>query len=213
MLTVAASASAQVLGTYRWQTQPSCNVITVAVTQVDGTYRLEGTDDQCGANSAAGAIGVALPNPNGTIGFGLSIVGSPGGSPVAIEATIALATLNGTWRDSAGGSGNFVFTPGTGSAGPARLTIAPGVQFRVENLTSGLAVGIPPTVLTNWSTTPTYNDGGGVYDPATGAYTVPAAGLYHIAVTARWTTFPSSTGQPVDRRGSWPHTGPEGHHL
>ena len=44
-----AAADAQSLGTFRWQLQPYCNVVTLAVTQVGGIYRVEGTDDRCGA--------------------------------------------------------------------------------------------------------------------------------------------------------------------
>lgn len=117
----AASADAQTLGTFRWQLRPYCNVLTVTVTAVEGTYRLEGTDDQCGgAADKASAIGTAFPNPDGTIGFGLTIVATPGGIPVHVDAALAPGQFNGTWRDSAGGRGDFVLTPGAGSGGNAR---------------------------------------------------------------------------------------------
>ncbi len=73
-------ADAQPLGTFRWQLQPYCNVLTVVVTQVGAVYRVEGTDDQCGAATAASVIGTAFPNPNGSIGFGLNVVAAPGGT-------------------------------------------------------------------------------------------------------------------------------------
>jgi hypothetical protein len=63
---------------------------------------------------------MAFPQLNGTIGLGLTIVGSPDGSPVHIDATINLATLSGTWRDSAGHTGAFVSTPGAGAGGSPR---------------------------------------------------------------------------------------------
>jgi hypothetical protein len=113
------AAEAQSLGAFRWQLQPYCNVLTVTVTQSGGAYRLEGTDDQCGSARAA-AIGMAFQQLDGTIGLGLTIVGSPGGSPVHVEATINVATLGGTWRDSAGHTGAFVFTPGAGAGGTPR---------------------------------------------------------------------------------------------
>jgi hypothetical protein len=126
MLTlVSTAAAAQPLGTFRWQLQPYCNIVSVLVTQNGGTYRLEGIDDQCGTGSVnASAIGMAFVNPNGSIGFGLNVVTAPGGAPVHIEATITMATLSGTWRDSAGHSGNFVLTPGAGTGGSPRP--APG---------------------------------------------------------------------------------------
>ena len=74
-------ADAQSLGTFRWQLQPYCNVLTVAVTQVGSVYRVEGTDDQCGAATSASVIGTAFQNPNGSIGFGLNVVAAPGGTP------------------------------------------------------------------------------------------------------------------------------------
>jgi hypothetical protein len=81
LLVVAAAESAdgQTLGTFRWQLQPYCNVLTLTVTQVGGIYRLEGTDDRCGAASRSSALGTAFLNPDGTIGFGINVVAAPGG--------------------------------------------------------------------------------------------------------------------------------------
>lgn len=117
LMAAAPAARAQTVGTFRWQLQPYCNVVTVTVTQVGGVYTLSGTDDQCGAATLAAAAGTAFPNPNGTIGFGFSLVATPGGSPLHVDAALALSTLGGTWRDSAGRSGAFVFTPGAGTGG------------------------------------------------------------------------------------------------
>ncbi|MCC7180319.1 MAG: tail fiber domain-containing protein [Acidobacteria bacterium] len=114
------TSSAQPLGTFRWQLQPYCNVVTVSVVQQGAQYQIDGTDDQCGAGQQAGVTGLAFLNPDGSIGFGLNIVTAPGGMPVHVDATIALATLGGTWRDSAGATGSFVFTPGTSSGGSPR---------------------------------------------------------------------------------------------
>ncbi len=111
---------AQPLGTFRWQLQPYCNVVSVAVTQNGGIFRLDGTDDQCGSGDLASVVGTAFQNPDGTIGFGLNIVATPGGAPVHVDAEIALSTLGGTWRDSAGNTGAFIFTPGAGTGGSPR---------------------------------------------------------------------------------------------
>jgi len=119
-------AVAQPLGTFRWQLQPFCNVVTVAITQNGPIYRLEGTDDQCGNGAdAASVTGTAFANADGTIGFGLNIVTAPGGRPVHVDAEINLGTFGGTWRDSAGGAGTFALSPGAGTGGSARPLPAP----------------------------------------------------------------------------------------
>jgi len=137
-LAIATLAEAQPLGTFRWQLQPYCNVVSLTVTQVSGQYRLEGTDDQCGAGrDRASALGMAFPNPDGTIGFGLTIVVAPGGTAVHVDAEISLATLSGTWRDSGGGSGTFAFTAGTGTGGSPRPAPTTAVPAAIRLLTDG----------------------------------------------------------------------------
>lgn len=64
---VAMPVSAQSLGTFSWQLQPFCNVITVNVTAVAGVYTLEGADDQCGGGTRAPLTGIATPNPDGSL--------------------------------------------------------------------------------------------------------------------------------------------------
>ena len=115
MLAVAAPAAAQPLGSFSWQMQPFCNRVTISVTQNGGIYTLDGYDDQCGAAERATLVGLATPNPDGTIGFGLNVV-TPGGSPVHVDAKITLPSLGGTWRDSAGNTGLFVFGANTGGS-------------------------------------------------------------------------------------------------
>lgn len=115
-----AAAWAQPIGAFRWQLQPYCNVVTVNVSQNGTVYSLEGTDDQCGASEKASAIGTAFLNPDGSIGFGLTIVSRPGAAPVHVEATISPTTLNGSWRDSAGNTGTMLRTDGAGTGGAAR---------------------------------------------------------------------------------------------
>ena len=119
------SAWAQPMGTFKWQLQPYCNVISVAVTGVGGSFTLDGTDDLCGAVQKASVVGVASQNLDGTIGFGLTIVTPPGGAAVHVKATIDLASFNGTWSDSNGNTGTFVFTPGAGVPGPVRSATVP----------------------------------------------------------------------------------------
>jgi Chaperone of endosialidase len=123
-------AEAQSLGTFQWQLQPYCNLVSVTVTQNGGLYTLDGYDDQCGAPTRASVVGTAIPNPNGTITLGFTIVTTPDGTPVHVQTALSLATLGGPWSDSAGHTGTLVFTPGAGTGGAPRpapiTTLAPG---------------------------------------------------------------------------------------
>lgn len=121
----ATPASAQPLGTFRWQLQPYCNVITVTVVQQGTQYQIDGTDDECGATQKGSVVGLAYPNPDGSIGFGLVTVVAPSGAPIHTNATINQQTLSGTWRDSAGHTGAFVFTSGAGTGGSLRPSPLP----------------------------------------------------------------------------------------
>lgn len=114
LLLVGATAVAQPLGTFRWQLQPFCNVVTVTVIQQGAVYTVDGYDNQCGAPHRAPLVGLATPNPDGTIGLGLHVVTVPGGRGLQIDARISLATLGGPWSDSAGNTGTFAFGAGTG---------------------------------------------------------------------------------------------------
>ncbi|MGE0360927.1 MAG: tail fiber domain-containing protein [Vicinamibacterales bacterium] len=118
LLTVAVAglAGAQPLGSFRWQLQPYCNVVTMNVTGVAGVYTLEGFDDQCGAPTRAPLTGVATPNPDGTIGFGFTIVASPGGRGVQVEARLSMAGLGGPWSDSDGHTGTLAFNRSIGGS-------------------------------------------------------------------------------------------------
>lgn len=118
--------SAQPIGTFSWQMTPHCNVLTVTVIQSGGVYTLDGHDGLCGAARRAQIGGVATPNPDGTIGLGFDIVGAVPGESTHVSAVIDLATLSGTWIDSGGATGNFLFNgPGGGvprSTGELRLS-------------------------------------------------------------------------------------------
>jgi hypothetical protein len=116
----ASAVQAQSLGTFTWQLQPFCNQVTVSVTQNGAIYTLDGYDDQCGAPQRAPLVGLATPNPDGSIGLGFHIATSPGGKTVSVEARISLATVGGPWTDSAGNSGTLALNgSASGSARPA----------------------------------------------------------------------------------------------
>jgi hypothetical protein len=55
------AASAQELGTFRWQLPPHCNVLTMTVEQRGATYRLDGTDDLTCRVYHVGTWAVTLP--------------------------------------------------------------------------------------------------------------------------------------------------------
>jgi hypothetical protein len=109
-------------------------VLTVNVVQTGTIYQLDGFDDQCGATTRASVVGLAFFNPNGTIGIGLTIVTTPGATPLHLDATLNWPSVSGTWRDSAGATGPFVFTPGAPVAGSARPIPTPSFP-------AGLTVG------------------------------------------------------------------------
>ena len=156
LLLLPAAAGAQSLGTLRWQLQPFCNVVTLNVNQQGAVYTLDGFDDQCGAAQRAPLVGLATPNPDGSIGFGLNVVTVPGGRGVQIDARITLATLSGPWSDSAGNSGTFAFGATTGgSPRPAP--------------TSGGGATIPGTFAL-------LNDGGFLARGTAGVGVIPASG-------------------------------------
>jgi hypothetical protein len=161
-LLVPVAASAQTIGTFRWQTQPFCNVITVTISIAGPAYRLEGTDDHCGAATKASVIGMAFPNADGSIGLGMTLV-SPGAAVLHLDATVVLnAGFNGTWHDTVGRSGQWLFTPGVGLGGPLRPVVGPLVPFgSVVTQPAGASDrGLSVTVATD---TDTPNDAAAVY--------------------------------------------------
>ncbi|MFN7978211.1 MAG: hypothetical protein U0P30_08755 [Vicinamibacterales bacterium] len=119
----AGRVEAQSLGQFRWQLAPYCNVVTATITQVGAIYTLDGFDDLCGAATRAPLVGVATPNPNGTIGFGFTIA-TPEGTAVAVSAAVAFPGLSGPWHDSAGQTGTFAF--GAASGGSPRPPVSAG---------------------------------------------------------------------------------------
>lgn len=129
----ASVASAQVLGTFRWRTEPYCNVLNLTVTQSGNVFTLDGFDEPCGGNPRLPVHGVAVPQTNGTITLGLSIINVPGGAPVNIEAGINLPTASGTWRDSAGQSGPFTLNPSGPTGSPRPLQVATAAAWGVVN--------------------------------------------------------------------------------
>lgn len=117
LVTLAAvPANAQVIGTFKWQTLPYCNVVTMTVTQQGSMYQLNGSDDVCAGGSAP-ATGTALVTAGG-LGLGFTIV-LPSGRAAHITSTVNVTTGNGTWNDADGNSGTFLFASGPAGPGPS----------------------------------------------------------------------------------------------
>lgn len=105
--------AAQVIGSFQWQTQPYCNLVTLTVVQTGGVYQLMGHDNLCGAGVAP-VTGTAMPTAGGVaIGLAMS---RPSGRAEHLTASIDLSTLSGTWADADGRSGNFTFGSATGGS-------------------------------------------------------------------------------------------------
>lgn len=148
VLGAAGRAGAQSLGQFRWQLAPYCNTVTVTITQVGAIYTLDGFDDLCGAATRAPLVGVATPNPNGSIGFGFTIA-TPEGTAVAVSAAVALPGLSGPWHDSAGQTGTFAFgvagggapRPPVSAGGGGISTSQPNTFTALQTFAGGLAAG------------------------------------------------------------------------
>jgi hypothetical protein len=121
LVPAATPAAAQTIGTFSWQLQPYCNVVTVTVAQQGASYTLHGHDDQCGATERATVSGIAAPNPDGSIAFGLTIVPSSAVTPLAVQARVSLGTLGGTWQDSDGNAGTLAFNQAAGGSARPRV--------------------------------------------------------------------------------------------
>jgi hypothetical protein len=83
-------------------------------------YALDGFDDLCGGAQRAAVVGTGFPNPDGSLGIGLSSVLVPAGTPVHIDVRLNVASLSGPWRDSVGNQGTFALMPGAGGGGSPR---------------------------------------------------------------------------------------------
>lgn len=199
----AAPAQAQSIGTLTWQLQPYCNKVTLTITQNGGIYTLDGYDDQCGAPQRAPLVGIATPNPDGSIGFGLNIVTVPSGLSVHVESRVSLGTLGGPWTDSAGNSGTMVFNgaaagaarpaptvPGTVLAvgsipGTAIANAAVGNAQIANNAVSSLQTSNEPGVSYSFTSNTTALSGSAAAVVST-AMRVPANGYVKVDVAGNW---------------------------
>ncbi len=120
------AAEAQVLGTFNFQLQPYCNVITMTITQEGSTYRLAGFDNACNATQRFPMSGTITANPDGTLAFGFVVTRTNGVDVHTSFTFTAAPPYSGPWSDSAGNSGTFVFNgaaAGSPRPGPSSVLL------------------------------------------------------------------------------------------
>lgn len=123
---LAAPVSAQSVGTFRWQLQPFCNVLTFSVSGGGAPFTLTGFDDLCRASVHAPAAGSATQNADGTFALDFVVV-TPDGLASHTTVALNLSDLSGPWRDSAGNTGTFRFAPPSPTAGASVAAAPPAV--------------------------------------------------------------------------------------
>jgi hypothetical protein len=125
----AAPAGAQTIGTFQWQLQPYGSVLNLTVIQAGPLYEIRGFEAQCGGNLSLPVTGVAVPQANGTIFFGLTSI-NENGQGLHTRMYINLANgLNGSWADNAGNFNQVaLFNPGTTCPGGPRSGPVSGDQ-------------------------------------------------------------------------------------
>ena len=115
LLSAAAPAEAQVLGTFNWQLQPYGSVLTLTITQKGNLFAIEGFEAQCGGNLSLPVTGLAVLQANGQFFFGVTSI-NENGRGLHTRAFMNTSNFNGTWSDNAGNTNQaFVFrstTPG-----------------------------------------------------------------------------------------------------
>lgn len=175
----APGAAAQVVGTFPWQMQPYCNVVTLTLGATPAGYTLDGVDDQCAAAQAAGVVGMASFSQHGLVSLTFTIVAAPSAVPVHVAGVVSPATGNGTWTDSAGHSGTLVF-----AGHQSGLSARPSPGAVAVKGTGAPTFALAPTTTTTVSWTgQAYNTGGGTFLPVAGTYATPADGLYLVTAT------------------------------
>ena len=146
--------------------------------------------------TASAPIGIkGFSSPTTTVGFagGIGVQGSSGNGVAVLGVTNGGTAMNAT----ALGGGYAIQTSGkvqiTGqgaaagniltsdAAGNATWQAPPAkVSIKLKNLSSDITIPFAYTPITQWQTI-VFEEGGSNYNPGTGEYTVPVAGVYDIS--------------------------------
>ena len=126
IVAAATTPAAAQFGTYTWQMQPYCNVITLTLAPSPGGATVSGFDNLCGAPDRASAVGMASQNAGGNVTLSFSVVTTPNARPVHVVAVVNLSNGNGSWTDSGGSTGTMVFN---GNAAGLPLRPVPVTQL------------------------------------------------------------------------------------
>ena len=104
-------AQSQVLGTFHWQLAPYGSVLNLTITQKGSLFVLEGLESQCGNNLSLPVTGIAVPQANGQIFFGVTSI-TENGRGLHTRAYMNTSNFGGTWSDNAGNTNQpFTFVP------------------------------------------------------------------------------------------------------
>lgn len=141
LLMLASGAEAQTIGTFKWQTEPFCNVLTLTVIQQGAGFQLVGSDDLCGSGPVP-VTGAAVLSGGG-VQFGL-VVALPSGRAAHLSATVGLEALSGSWTDDDANGGGFQFTTAGTGGSPRPLPALPPLRLDAT-VTLGSQGLAPPT--------------------------------------------------------------------
>jgi hypothetical protein len=130
-------ASAQTIGTFRWNIAPFCNVLNLTVTQQGESFALVGFEESCAGNPRVPVNGTAIIQADGTITLAVTSV-FPTGDAMHTSVTLD-TTLGGTWRDDAANTGTFVFNPTTATGEPRM----PATNTPTDRPTAPPSSGLP----------------------------------------------------------------------
>lgn len=120
LVSMAAPAGAQTIGTFRWQLAPYGSVLNLTVTQQGSIYLINGFETQCGGNLSLPVSGTAVLQANGQVFIGVTSI-TENGQGLHTRAYVNLSDFGGSWADNAGNYNQpLIFNPGNTCPGGPR---------------------------------------------------------------------------------------------